>query len=87
MLYLVALLCPPLAVLCCGRFLASIGNFVLMVIGASLIPVGVGLVFWVIAMAHAWGVVKQTKQPCMPYPIQPHGGQHVVIHNYSDRRN
>ena len=32
MLYLIAILCPPLAVLCCGRFLAALLNLFLSIL-------------------------------------------------------
>ena len=69
-MYIIALLCPPLALLLCRRWFQFIPNLILWVlawIGTVLailpfIGLGLGFVFWALAAIHAVTVVKKCKE-------------------------
>lgn len=52
MLYILALFCPPLAVLLSGKPFSAIGNCILMIIGFMTLGAG-----WLVAFVHAVAVV------------------------------
>jgi hypothetical protein len=74
MLYLVALICPPLALLCCGRFLGAIANLIFSIIGAATAMLGIGIVILIGCIIHAWMAVKATK-------THPAVGHTVIVNN------
>ena len=61
MKYLIAILCPPLALLLCGKFFQAVFNLILW--AASWVLAfffGAGLLLWIVCSAHACLVVSQT---------------------------
>lgn len=62
MRYLIAILCPPLAILLCGKLFTAIGNGVLWLICIPFVFAGgIGVVGWLVLMAHAWIVTANYK--------------------------
>lgn len=59
MLYLVAILCPPLALLLNGSFGAMILNLVLALCCVPFMFVGVGFILYLIPIAHACVVISR----------------------------
>lgn len=59
MLYLVAIIIPPLAVLMCGKPFQAVFNLILLVLGVLIFLGSLGLangitfVFWIACIAHA----------------------------------
>lgn len=62
MRYLIAILCPPLAILLCGKLFTAIASGVLWLFCLPLVfAAGLGLVGWLVLMAHAWIVISNHK--------------------------
>ncbi len=80
MLYLIALICPPLAILCVGRFLGAIGCFLLSVVGIVLLPFVVGVVPLLMCYVWAWHDVKMYHRGVGSGTVQ------VVVQNYVPRQ-
>ena len=68
MLYLVAIIVPPLAVLMCGKPFQAIFNFILLVLGILIFVGSLGLangitfVIWIACIAHAMFTVHGRNQ-------------------------
>ena len=70
MIYLVAILIPPLALLLYGKIFQAIFNFLLLVFGVLTIPfailpvftLGLPLIIWGICVVHAIMAVNSAKQ-------------------------
>ena len=61
MKYLIAILCPPLALLLCGKIFQALFNLILWIMSWVLaFFFGAGLLLWAVCSAHACLVVSQT---------------------------
>jgi hypothetical protein len=61
MLYLLAVICPPLALLLTGRVISATINGLLWVAGLALSVLGIGLILVVATIVHAVAVVNGDK--------------------------
>ena len=63
MRYLIAILCPPLAILLCGKLFTAIGN---LLVGALLFA-AISVFAYPVMVAHAWIVIASHKQRVANY--------------------
>ncbi|QNN24317.1 hypothetical protein HED60_19255 [Planctomycetales bacterium ZRK34] len=63
MRYIIAIVCPPLAILLVGRILAALINLVIVaaVLALAMMTGGPGIVAWLAPIAHAWSVIGDAK--------------------------
>ena len=61
MRYLIAILCPPLAILLCGKLFTALASGLIWFICFPFVFVGFGVVGWLLLTLHAWIVISEHK--------------------------